>query len=327
MIVAGFDEAGYGPRLGPLTVGFTAFEVEVSKAASELPPVGDVPDLWDRLGAAVRRTREGDPSKVWVADSKEVKPQKDGLKQLELGALSFVASARPAPANLAALCERLGQPAKGFLQLPWYGDVSQSRVPCHAWSGEVAARSTRLVDAGARAGVRFVGAGARVLDEVRFNERVEATQNKAAVLGEAFVDLLRMLRAAHAGPMDVTVDKHGGRDAYGPMLSKAFPRCAVEADLEGAKASRYRVATKQGPLRITFKVEAELGSLPVALASMTCKYLRERFMDRLNAWFMAACPGLQPTAGYAQDATRFIDQIEALLPRLGVARDTLVRSR
>lgn len=327
MIVAGFDEAGYGPRLGPLTVGFTAFEVEVSKNAAELPPIGDVPDLWDRLGSAVRRTRDGDPSKVWVADSKEVKPQKDGLKQLELGALSFVAAAGPAPVNLATLCERLGQPAAGFAQLPWYGDVSQSRVPAHAWSGEVAARATRLVDAGARAGVTFVAAGCRVLDEVQFNQRVEATQNKATVLGETFLGLLKALRAAHPGPMDVTVDKHGGRDTYGPMLSKAFPRCAVEADLEGAKASRYRVATRSGPLRITFKVEAELGSLPVALASMTCKYLRERFMERLNAWFMAACPGLQPTAGYAQDATRFLEQIEELLPRLGVARDALVRSR
>jgi len=334
MIVAGFDEAGYGPKLGPLTVGFTAFEVTPPhapgakvKAEPELSPLGDAPCLWKKLGSSVRRERAGDPNRVWVADSKEIKPQKDGIRQLELGVLAFLASAGLHPRTLGDLVATLGQTDFAWGGLPWYGALQEAGVPGQAWAGEVATRAARLTEAGKTGGVRFVCAGARVVDEERFNARIEATQNKAAVLGELFIDLVKQLRNGTEGPLDVVVDRHGGRATYTRMLGKAFPRTAIEIDLEEAEVSRYRVKHKRGLIRLTFKVEAETTSLPTALASMTCKYLRERFMDGLNAWFQGHMPGLKGTAGYAQDATRFLAEVEPLLPGLGVARDVLVRAR
>ena len=53
LVYAGIDEAGYGPRLGPLCVALAAFPLGEADAAS--PP----PDLWRQLRAAVcRRGRD-----------------------------------------------------------------------------------------------------------------------------------------------------------------------------------------------------------------------------------------------------------------------------
>jgi hypothetical protein len=61
---------------------------------------------------------------------------------------------------------------------------------------------------------------------------------------------------------------------------------------------------------------------------MLCKYLRELFMERLNAWFLERVDReLKPTAGYPGDAERFLAAIEPSLPRLGIAREHLVRLR
>jgi hypothetical protein len=60
---------------------------------------------------------------------------------------------------------------------------------------------------------------------------------------------------------------------------------------------------------------------------MLAKYLRELFMDQLNAWFQARLPGLKATAGYATDANRFLLDVEPALPRLGLTREALVRAR
>ena len=61
---------------------------------------------------------------------------------------------------------------------------------------------------------------------------------------------------------------------------------------------------------------------------MTCKYLRELFMDRLNAFFRDRVSAeLKPTAGYPGDAERFIRSIEGALPALGIHRSRLIRVR
>ena len=80
--------------------------------------------------------------------------------------------------------------------------------------------------------------------------------------------------------------------------------------------SRVRGALSPGSsasIHIQFRPEAEEVHLPVALASMTAKLVRELTMARFNRYWSSRMPGLKPTAGYVQDARRWLVDVEGVL--------------
>ncbi|MFP6648221.1 MAG: hypothetical protein VB817_02100, partial [Pirellulaceae bacterium] len=77
---------------------------------------------------------------------------------------------------------------------------------------------------------------------------------------------------------------------------------------------------------IRFAVGGE-SFLPVALASMTAKYLRELAMAAFNAFWQQQLPGLRPTAGYPQDARRFAGEIDEARQLMEIENDLLWRCR
>ena len=78
---------------------------------------------------------------------------------------------------------------------------------------------------------------------------------------------------------------------------------------------------------ISFLTGAEDRSLPVALASMVSKYVRELFMELLNRWWAGRIEDLKPTAGYYADGQRFLRDIDQAIAAEGVDKSLLVRSR
>jgi hypothetical protein len=80
-------------------------------------------------------------------------------------------------------------------------------------------------------------------------------------------------------------------------------------------------------MRVIFEVEAEERHFPVALASMTAKLVRELAMLRFNRYWSGRMAELKPTAGYRNDAWRFLDDIAAVIPQCGLPRAAFVRER
>src|ERR1051326_1133418 len=83
MILAGIDEAGYGPLLGPLVVGCSAFEIEGDA-------MGPLPCLWKRLRRLVSRNRLRSGRKIQINDSKAVYNPTVGVRELERAVLAVM---------------------------------------------------------------------------------------------------------------------------------------------------------------------------------------------------------------------------------------------
>jgi hypothetical protein len=323
LIYAGVDEAGYGPLLGPLCIGCAAFQIEGEEL--EDAHAAEPPNLWKRLRRAVCR-KPGDPRRrIAVDDSKQLKGPADGrhhpLRHLERGVLSFCSCDAEMPADDQALFERLGVAPP---ITSWYA----TRTPLPV--GQTA-DAMRIARAGLKRCLADSGIGAahlccEAIDAGPFNEQCRVSGSKAAVNGAAAMRLLEAVRRRWPdSPMHIVFDRHGGRTRYLDVLQRGCPGASIRVVEESEAVSRYELLRGGSTVRLSFMVGGDAAHLPVALASMTAKYARELLMIRLNRFFTSHLPDLKPTAGYVQDGRRYLQEIEAVITRLGLRRAELVR--
>jgi hypothetical protein len=168
---------------------------------------------------------------------------------------------------------------------------------------------------------------ARMVHPEEFNRLVAEYGTKGAALSHISVGLARRLYdeclADRDEPVAFTFDKHGGRNRYGALLQEHFPEGWIETRDEARAASHYRQGDR---LSFTFRTKGE-AELPVALASMTAKLLRELSMKAFNDYWATHVPGIKPTAGYPLDAKRFKAEIAAKQVELGIEDAVLWRNR
>jgi ribonuclease HII len=320
LVYAGIDEAGYGPLLGPLCIACSVFIVREADLAPTEPP-----DLWSILRYAVCRAGGDGNGRITVDDSKKVKGPNDGkqhpLKRLERGVLCF-AHAGKCPESDQPLLEGLGVevPPRG-----WYG--STTPLPVSHTIDELKIASSRLLRHLERGGVEFGGLMCEAIDAAEFNHQFQRMKSKAAVNFGAALRLVERVRRRYSrNHPHIVIDRQGGRTHYLEPLQIAWPEARIAILSESEALARYRLDFGHGEsVTLTFLPEAESAHLPVALASMTAKYVRELMMLRLNRFFTAHLPELKPTAGYYGDGRRYLREVEHLLPRLGIDRDTFVR--
>jgi len=165
--VAGIDEAGYGPWLGPLVVSACVFKI--------LEPPG--PDnFWTQLSSAVHPQVRGAGDRTVVADSKKLYSRKKGLRTLEETVWSFLHLLHGDKINSLEDYTKLlacGQPGS-YERYPWY-DLSSVKLPRVAFTNMTHKKSKLLQECMSEAGIGCASVWSECLHAGEFNRILEET--------------------------------------------------------------------------------------------------------------------------------------------------------
>jgi len=280
-ILAGIDEAGYGPHLGPLVVSAAAMEFD----ADPLPE----PDLWQALAPHVSKQPSRGAAGVVICDSKVAYTSGGRLATLERAVLGFLAAAGRRPRTFAELLDavavRPGADGGAWAVAPWEKPETIA-LPLDASADEIEDAASHLLHGLAAIGGRPAGLWVNAASASRLNGLIDGRRNKAAALFTLAADLLGEVLRRGAGtpvhcanldgtggtaglpsrggmaarfstagqasratpleltryaPVHVTMDRHGGRRYYADLLSGAFPMTTVETIQESPTQSQYRL--------------------------------------------------------------------------------------
>ena len=315
MLLIATDEAGYGPKLGPLIITGTAWELQGHPNRDSL----------EEMYLPLRVSQMCGEVSVVVDDSKAVFKPSSGLATLHAVMSASLHWCQRSEDSLVSLLPWLvGSDLDAITTTPWLAlqDLDQPWLEPQV--------TQDCLEHWQSTGLRLVGFASRVITAKTFNESCSHGANKADLLSETTLNLVKSLSQRYRGTsdtVDVYCDRHGGRRYYAGVLQHVFPDQLAQVVSESKQESAYRLLAGDHQMSVRFTVKGDTFT-PVALASMQAKYLRERFMQGLNQYFATRYQGdLIPTAGYPVDADRFLATIQPVVQREKIPTESLVRSR
>ncbi len=319
------DEAGYGPKLGPLVIAASAWQIPADSCSkSSLDPPDD--ETLVDLFAPLREAVSCGVDRVVVDDSKAIFKPSKGIDSLH--------------AVVSAAAHWSGALDDRFLD--WLSTIAQqdlASIQQSRWLTQLPDtpflsrhETEPLRTQWARTGLQLCDIRSRIITAKAFNAHCCQGANKADLLSEATIGLVGQL--IHSVGSDrsriaVFCDRHGGRRYYAGVLQHTFPDSQLHVVAESKQQSRYRLIGDGRTIDIAFTVKGD-SFTPVALSSMIAKYLRERMMESLNAYFAKLHRGptpLKSTAGYPVDADRFLKDIGPIIEAECIIPSDLIRSR
>ena len=318
VVLVGIDEAGYGPILGPLVVSSSIFSVPHNLLTS---------DLWQILSKSVSDRRKRLAGRLLITDSKKAYSRASGIRHLERTVLTVLQCLGKEPTTLTELLELLCPSCLERLSdYPWYQDIGDYSLSIDTADKEIA--SIVLADDMASNGIEMLDLKSCCLDVAYYNKMVAAVKNKANVLFSATCSLIKSAYDNFADDdLQIIVDRQGGRIHYRKNLQRMFGDMELKILRESPATSSYELQAGGKAMRVHFVVGADGRFLPVSLASMVSKYLRELLIGNINRYFAGLSADLKPTAGYWKDGLRFIEDIKTNLPHVKFNSDQLIRSR
>jgi len=308
MIVLGLDENGLGPRLGPLVGTCVALEVGSRYDRPRLRRAGKRLGLEDsKASTAFGKMAHGEAVALALIETMSgVRPRTaDDL---------FAAVSLDGPSRLRAPCPSGGAHAQCWgdaLTLPVFGGD-----PADGHRALSRLRRSRLRIQRIRSVITCAGV---------FNARTADGTSKVVVNLENFERLLGDARGALPPdqPLTAICGMVGGIRSYRTYVRRFDPE-----RMEVLEEKRFRCAYRVPDVGdVAFEVDADDRHLPVALASMVGKYLREVAMERQNRFYAAASADLPRASGYHDPVTRrFIEATGRIRTRLGVASSCFERT-
>jgi ribonuclease HII len=317
-IVIGIDEAGFGPILGPMVVSSSAFSVPERLIKS---------DFWLILRKSVAKKRKALAGRLLVTDSKKAYNRRTGTKYLRRTIFAYLKCLGQNPCTLSELLTLLCPDLlKRLDTYPWYKNIMSYQFSLN--KADISIASEVLKDDMSTAGIQFLGFNSCCLDVAHFNEMVTAVNNKSSVLFTATSRLiLNALKNYGNQSLQILIDRQGGRVRYRKILQRMFGNMELKILHESPKRSSYELRSESREMHLHFVVGADMKFLPVSLASMVSKFVRELLIENINGYFLSRCSDLKPTAGYWKDGLRFIKDLKNSNPRLKVDMQQLVRCR
>ena len=287
----GTDEAGMGPLLGPLAIAQCRVTSETACDVAEIFSARKIP----------------------VADSKKIYSS-GKLAKLEAVALPcarwFSGWEIENAAELFALFQEDPQLRA---DVPWMAGAESLQLPFAANNPDLATWSIpELQPAG------FSG---RLLHPRHINHSYRQGVNKLSLEIASILDLVAATTPA-CSTYDHAVDRLGGRAYYSELLGERF-QTSINTISEVKGVSNYSFVYHDASHELGFWVKGEDKNPLIAAASCLAKYARELHMVLLNGYWTQRLNWLKHTAGYPQDAKRWLFQLGA--GTVNAHQDELVR--
>jgi len=350
MWLIGIDEAGYGPKLGPLVVAATAWrwaEPHLSNPATletEVSVDRITPDPFAPIATPVK---VGETT-IRVDDSKAVFR---GGVLTTLGAIASVSAAaigRTETTLRQWLPALLPRDFETIRRVAWLVDLAA--IANHEIELLQSGRTKLALQQWQTCDWKLIDVAARMIDAASFNRFCGGDKprgNKSDLLGETSIELAGDLLDAvtvngqpSVAPksgneqdpecVQIFFDRHGGRRYYAGVIQAFFDCEPVRIIDETKTQSVYETVRHGRPVRLHFTVKGDR-HVPVALSSLHAKYLREVAMASLNEYFRSAADeagiDFRPTAGYPVDADRFLTMIRPLMKKMRISDADLIRCR
>lgn len=325
MIITGIDEAGLGPILGPLIVSSAAFRVPDDKKEA---------NFWRLLSTSVSASKKRLAGRLLICDSKKAYTPAIGIAFLEKTVLSCLEILNKTPKTVMDLVDALCPACKErLLQYPWHKEPFIHRIKFN--------KDDIAISAGAfgrnleKHNMSLVSLNSFCFDVAYYNDMINKINNKSTVLFMAVCGLIdRTIKENACENYHFIIDHQGGRTKYTRHLRTMFPEMELKVLKEDSTISSYQLSTEPRPsgsgiknIKLDFAVKADNDFLPVSLASMAGKYLREQLMICINNYFVQKCRNLRPTAGYWTDGKRFINDLKTIAPEIQYNPHQLIRCR
>ncbi|MHC4380297.1 MAG: hypothetical protein ACYSU1_04315 [Planctomycetota bacterium] len=318
VFLAGIDEAGYGPFVGPFVVGASMFRV---------PEQGT--DLWQVLSRSTApKPERKDLRRLWLNDSKKVHQGPHGRKRLGRTVAAFRELSLPSAFSLDGwVTEAPAGAARQLHQAPWFRELGGPLCP------EVTRDRARLDAASVRRdlqdhGCTLAALAARAVPAGEWNQLLEKTGGKGGANFAITMQMVQhLMELTGDAPLRIELDRQGGRRRYAEPLRRALEPRLVKIHGEEEGGSTYSLEFPNREVQIRFSEGADGKHLPVALGSMAAKQTRERMMDLFNAWWQDQLMEVKPTKGYGVDGKRWLAEVLPQLDGLGIEEGLLRRNR